>query len=82
MLPYIDLHGYDRDSARMTVNDFISLIKGFIDVLLVWLVIYYCLKSLRKHVKMVLLFKGILIIFFFDLNCVIKILLNYGVFLL
>lgn len=23
MLPYIDLHGYDRESARVAVNDFI-----------------------------------------------------------
>ena len=69
----------------MTVNDFISLLKGFIDVLLVWLVIYYCLKSLRKNVKMILLFKGILIIFILSIIgnlldlTTIKFLLNYVV---
>ena len=46
----------------MTFNNIIELIKKFIDVLIVWLALYYILKSLRKNVKMVLLFKGILII--------------------
>ncbi len=41
----------------------IELSKNIIDVLLVWLVLYYVLKSLSKNVKMVLLFKGILFIF-------------------
>lgn len=46
----------------MTFDSIISLIKKFIDVLLVWLVLYYILKNLRKNVKMVMLFKGILFI--------------------
>lgn len=46
----------------MTVDSIISLIKKLIDVLLVWLIFYYILKNLRKNVKMVLLFKGILVI--------------------
>ncbi len=46
----------------MTFNSIIDLIKNFIDVLIVWFALYYILKSLRKNVKMVLLFKGILII--------------------
>ena len=46
----------------MTFNSIIDLIKKFIDVLIVWFALYYILKSLRKNVKMVLLFKGILII--------------------
>ena len=47
----------------MTVDGIIELIRKFVDVLIVWLVLYYILKNLRKNVKMVLLFKGILIIF-------------------
>ena len=47
----------------MTVDGVFEIIKKLIDVLLVWLIIYYILKSLRKNVKMVLLFKGILFIF-------------------
>ena len=46
----------------MTLDSIISLIKKFIDVLLVWMVLYYILKNLRKNVKMTLLFKGILLI--------------------
>lgn len=46
----------------MTVTGIFSLAKKLIDVLLVWLILYYILKNLRKNVKMVLLFKGILVI--------------------
>jgi len=40
----------------------VDLARKIIDVLLVWLVLYYVLKSLRKNVKMILLFKGIIFI--------------------
>ena len=40
----------------------VDLARKFIDILLVWLVLYYVLKSLRKNVKMILLFKGIIFI--------------------
>lgn len=46
----------------MTFESISSLLVKLIDVLLVWLVLYYILKNLRKNVKMVLLFKGVLII--------------------
>lgn len=46
----------------MTIDGIISLVKKLIDVLLVWMIFYYILKNLRKNVKMVLLFKGILVI--------------------
>ena len=46
----------------MTLDFAAGLVKNVIDVLLVWLVLYYVLKSLSKNVKMVLLFKGIIII--------------------
>lgn len=46
----------------MTFDRIIDLVKSVIDVLLVWLVLYYVLKSLSKNVKMVLLFKGIIFI--------------------
>lgn len=47
----------------MTFESVVNLVKNIIDVLLVWLVLYYVLKSLSKNVKMVLLFKGIIFIF-------------------
>ena len=47
---------------NITVNEIFELIRKLIDVLLVWMIIYYILKNLRKNVKMVLLFKGIFVI--------------------
>ena len=46
----------------MTFDSVISLVRKLIDVLLVWMVLYYILKNLRKNVKMIMLFKGILFI--------------------
>jgi len=46
----------------MTVDNILTIIKNLIDVALVWLVFYYTLKHLRKNLKMILLFKGIIII--------------------
>jgi len=40
----------------------VEYLQKIVDVLIVWLVLYYVLKSIRKNIKMVLLFKGILII--------------------
>ncbi|MEI3508916.1 MAG: hypothetical protein V8R01_07505 [Bacilli bacterium] len=55
----------------MTVNSLIELFKKILDILLVWGLLYFVLKSLRKNVKMVLLFKGVLII------VIVKILLDF-----
>ena len=46
----------------MTLDWIIDLVRKLADGLLVWMVLYFILKSLRKNVKMVLLFKGILFI--------------------
>lgn len=46
----------------MTFDVVANLFTKLIDVLLVWMVFYYILKKLRKNVKMVLLFKGLLFI--------------------
>ena len=46
----------------MTVESIIDLFKKLLDILLVWGMLYYILKTIRKNVKMVLLFKGLLII--------------------
>jgi len=48
----------------MAFDNIIDLIKSLVDVLLVWLVLYFILKSLSKNLKMVLLFKGIVFILF------------------
>lgn len=46
----------------MTFVQILDFVRKIIDVLIVWLVLYYVLKSLRKNVKLVLLFKGIIFI--------------------
>ena len=46
----------------MTVDGIITIIKMIIDISLVWFIIYTVLKSLKNNVKMVLIFKGIIII--------------------
>ena len=46
----------------MTLDWLIDLMRNLVDILLVWMVLYFILKSLRKNVKMVLLFKGILFV--------------------
>lgn len=46
----------------MAFDTIIDLAKNVIDVLIVWLVLYFVLKNLSKNVKMVLLFKGIIFI--------------------
>lgn len=46
----------------MTITTILDFVRKIIDILLVWFVLYYILKSLRKNVKMILLFKGIFFI--------------------
>ncbi len=46
----------------MTFDSIVELAKNIVDLLLVWLVLYYILKSLSKDVKMAMLFKGIIIV--------------------
>ncbi len=46
----------------MTFDNIIDLLRNLLDVLIVWFALYFILKSVRKNVKMVLLFKGILVI--------------------
>lgn len=46
----------------MTIESLSEIFRKLVDVLLVWALFYFILKSLRKNMKMVMLFKGILII--------------------
>ncbi len=46
----------------MTVDTVMMFLLKVIDVMIIWLVLYYVLKNLRKNVRMLLLFKGILFI--------------------
>jgi len=46
----------------MTINSVVTIIQTIIDISLVWMLIYFVLKNIKNNVKMVLLFKGVLII--------------------
>ena len=46
----------------MTLDTVLELARKFLDILLVWALIYFLLKSLRRNVKMVLLTKGVIIV--------------------
>ncbi len=48
----------------MTVESISEIARKLIDVLFVWALFYVILKSLRKNMKMIMLFKGILVIIF------------------
>ena len=46
----------------MTVSSLITVIQKIIDISLVWVLIYFVLKSLKNNVKMILIFKGVIIV--------------------
>lgn len=46
----------------MNLNSVITIAKKILDICLVWIMLYYLLKNIRKNVKLSLLVKGILII--------------------
>ena len=46
----------------MTINSIITILQKIVDISLVWMLVYFVLKNIKNNVKMVLLFKGVLII--------------------
>ena len=42
----------------MSLDSIISIVKKIVDICLVWLLLYYLLKNVRKNVKFSLLLKG------------------------
>lgn len=55
----------------MTINSILTMVQKIVDISLVWIIIYTILKSLKNNVKMVMIFKGVLIVI------VIKLLSDY-----
>ena len=47
----------------MTLNSVLTILQKEIDISLVWMFVYFILKNIKNNMKMVLLFKGIRIIF-------------------
>lgn len=46
----------------MTINGMLTILQKVIDIGIVWALIYYVLKNLKNNIKMVLIFKGVIII--------------------
>ena len=46
----------------MTLDSVLSILRALIDISLIWIIIYTLLKNIKNNVKMVLLFKGVLVI--------------------
>lgn len=46
----------------MTLDSILSILRALIDISLVWIIIYTILKNIKNNVKMILLFKGVLVI--------------------
>ncbi len=68
-------------SDFMTLDTLWNIVKKVIDISLVWLVIYYILKSVRNNLKMTLLIKGIVIIIFLKIIADLFSLITIGLFL-
>ncbi len=62
----------------MSVDMILELLRKILDVLLVWGLLYFVLKSLRKNVKMILLFKLIVVIVIIKLLSVFLNLVTIG----
>ncbi len=46
----------------ITLSSILTILNKTIDILLVWLIFYYILKSMKNNVKLTLIFKGVLVI--------------------
>ena len=46
----------------MTLDSVLVILRAIIDISLVWMVIYFILKSIKNNVKMILLFKGVFVV--------------------
>lgn len=47
---------------NITVDSLINILNKTVDILLVWLIFYYILKSIKNNVKLTLIFKGVIIV--------------------
>ncbi len=46
----------------ITLNSALQILNKVIDILILWLMIYYILKSMKNNVKLTLIFKGVVVI--------------------
>ena len=65
----------------MSITALWSVVTKILDICIVWIMFYFILKSLKNNVKMILIFKGILIIVFVKILSNIFNLFTVGVLL-
>ncbi len=65
----------------MTLSQIGSIVTDILDVAILWLILYYILKYIRKNVKLILIFKGVLIIAILKIASVVFHLNTVGVIL-
>ena len=65
----------------MAGNSIITILQKIVDISLVWMLVYFVLKNIKNNVKMVLLFKGVLIILVIKLSSDLLNLTTVGLFL-
>ena len=46
----------------MSINSLLVILQKIIDISLVWMLVYFILKNIKNNVKIILLFKGVLVI--------------------
>lgn len=51
----------------ITLNSVFNILKSIIDILILWFMIYFLLKSIKNNVKLTLILKGVIIIVFLKL---------------
>ena len=44
------------------IDSILTILRALIDISLVWIIVYYVLKNIKNNVKMILLFKGVLVV--------------------
>ncbi len=65
----------------MTLSQISSLATQILDIAILWFILYYILKYIKKNVKLVLIFKGVLIIVILKIASVVLNLNTVGVLL-
>ena len=65
----------------ITLDSILNILNGTIDILIVWFMFYYILKSIRNNVKLTLIFKGLIIVIILKLLSIVFKLTTVGLLL-
>ena len=65
----------------ITLDSILNILNSTIDILIVWFMFYYILKSIRNNVKLTLIFKGLIIVIILKLLSIVFKLTTVGLLL-